>query len=126
MTMVEENALEEHELRLDAESIEIPEGGPERILTASRATTTQARRRRPHLTLPDLSWSRGRRIVVAAVVLLVVGGATLAPGRQPGSVTRHDSGVIEWEFSGQRIDLARRSGSDPRQVGNGPPTYRIR
>jgi hypothetical protein len=83
VTMIDENALTEM-LRVDAEGIEIPEGGPERILAASRATTPEARRRRPHFNLPDRG--RSRSLLVAAVVLLVVGGITLSflavnPGR---------------------------------------------
>jgi hypothetical protein len=128
MTMVEENALREM-LRLDAESIEIPEGGPERILAASRATTTQARRRRPHLTLPDLSWSRGRRIVVAAVVILVVGGVTLSllavnPGRSPVTTAASSSGSSAASGSispGAAVPTPARSGTAHAPTASGSP-----
>jgi hypothetical protein len=56
--------------------IEIPEGAAERILVASRAAEPRARRRLPRPTLA--SGSRGRKILVAAVVIMVVGGVSLS------------------------------------------------
>lgn len=59
-----------------ATTIEIPDGATERILVASRASTPRARAwlRRPALP----RGGRARRILVAAVVIMVVGGISLS------------------------------------------------
>ena len=74
MTMIDENVLRET-LRVDAEGIDIPEGGPERILAASRITTADARQRHLHLGLPR---GRSRGLLVAAGVMVLVAGITLS------------------------------------------------
>ena len=75
MTMIDEGVLIEA-LRDAAEAIEIPEGATERILAASRTTTPKARMFRPRAVIPRRG--RGRMILVAAAVILVVGGVALS------------------------------------------------
>src|ERR1035441_2982971 len=73
--MIDEGVLIEA-LRDAAEAIEIPEGATERILAASRTTTPKARMFRPRAVIPRRG--RGRMILVAAAVILVVGGVALS------------------------------------------------
>ena len=75
MTMIDEGVLIEA-LRNAAEAIDIPEGATERILAASRTTTPKARMFRPRAVIPRRG--RGRMILVAAAVILVVGGVALS------------------------------------------------
>jgi hypothetical protein len=75
VTMIDEGVLIEA-LRDAAEAIEIPEGATERILAASRTTTPKARMFRPRAVIPRRG--RGRMILVAAAVILVVGGVALS------------------------------------------------
>src|ERR1035437_517455 len=73
--MIDEGVLIEA-LRDAAEAIEISEGATERILAASRTTTPTARMFRPRAVIPRRG--RGRMILVAAAVILVVGGVALS------------------------------------------------
>ena len=75
MAMIDEEALGSM-LGDAAARIEIPDGAAERILVASRAGTPKARTPRPRLTVRG--GSRGRRILVAAAAILVVGGVSLS------------------------------------------------
>lgn len=59
-----------------AAMIEVPEGATEAILLASRPAEPRTRTRRPRPTFA--SGSRGRRILVAAVVIMVAGGVSLS------------------------------------------------
>ncbi len=74
MTMIDEDVLAEA-LRNAAEEIEIPEGASQRILTAAQTFRPTASSTRLRTLVPQ--GSRGRAVLVAAVVILVAAGITL-------------------------------------------------
>ena len=87
-----------------AERIEIPEGAAERVLAASRVATPSARAPRPRLTVTR--GSRGRRVLVAAAVILVAAGISFPllasnPGSSGGpSATSQRTGTFQGPTAG--------------------------
>ncbi len=89
MTMVDEEVLSRI-IGDAAAMIEIPEGAAEGILVASRSAEPRTRTRRPRPAFT--SGTRGRRILVAAVVIMVLGGVSLSlVASRPGPTGTSDA-----------------------------------